>query len=500
MKTPATRTVIVVGRDAALWLTAATLQKALSPTGVAVKAVELPTALGPADVYATQPALEALHNQLRIDEAALLRLTRGAFSLGQNFTDSVDETAPFLHPYGAFGTVIAGQDFFAYWLKARQFGLPVSLEDFSLTAAAARHGKLLVPDEETEIYGRSDYGYHLPAIAYARKLKAIAIQIGVEARSSSMVSAMVTKDGSISALQLDDGEQLAGELFVDASGTEGVLVRSATGIERESWREHFPADRILAASAPALPSIPAYAEIRAGNEGWTGLYPSQAQTHVIHAFSSEDFDDDSALEAASVASGMTLANAIVRLSDPGRNSNAWVKNCVAIGSAAVEFDPLHSVELHAVQLGLVHLLACFPAGEGYAAQRAEYNRLTGSSFDRIRDFQAAHYALNRYGSSRYWTRAREATPPAAVAHMIATFKARGEIAPFEEESFAPDSWRALFIGHGLVPDSYRPTIDRTSPDEMKTEFRRMLGFVKEQVLRQPSHDQRLRDIMSSANG
>jgi tryptophan halogenase len=38
------------------------------------------------------------------------------------------------------------------------------LDDFSLTAAAARQGRLMLPDEENEIYGRCDYGYHLPAI------------------------------------------------------------------------------------------------------------------------------------------------------------------------------------------------------------------------------------------------------------------------------------------------------------------------------------------------
>ena len=45
------------------------------------------------------------------------------------------ETTPFLHAYGSAGTQIEGQDFFAYWLKARRFGLGVGLEDFSLTEA-----------------------------------------------------------------------------------------------------------------------------------------------------------------------------------------------------------------------------------------------------------------------------------------------------------------------------------------------------------------------------
>ena len=60
---------------------------------------------------------------------------------------------------------------------------------------------------------------------------------------------------------------------------------------------------------------------------------------------------------------------------------------------------------------------------------------------------------------------RHGAPPRrreAVAHKIATFRARGEIPPMEDETFAPDFWRALFVGLGEMPESWPPAIDRTS--------------------------------------
>ena len=77
--------VVVVGRDTDLWLAVNSLIRALRPAGVRVKAVELPTRLDPTHVSASQPALQALHSKLGIEESALLRLTGGSFSLGQNF-------------------------------------------------------------------------------------------------------------------------------------------------------------------------------------------------------------------------------------------------------------------------------------------------------------------------------------------------------------------------------------------------------------------------------
>lgn len=489
------RKVVVAGRDAALWLAAGTIQKALGPAGVSVEAVELPSLLSPSDVFATLPPLEALHNQLRIDETVLLRTTGGSFTLGQNFADTSGAAAPFLHAYGAAGTQIAGQDFFAYWLKARHFGLGAGLEDFSLTAAAARQGRLLIPDDESELYGRSDYGYHLPAIAYVRSLKALAIYHGVIAHAAEGFAAVLAESGAISALVLDGGRRIEGDLFVDATGAEAGLIGAVLTVASESWHGYFPTDAVIAASGPRLASVPVYAEIRAGAQGWTGLYPSAARTFVRHAYSREVSSDDDAI-AAATASGIALSDAIVRTIHPRRRAVAWERNCVAIGEASCVFDPVHDVGLHAVQLGLVNLLACFPASEDFAAQQAEYNRVMRSSFERIRDFQSAHYACARY-AGRYWERAKDAALSPELAHRIALFEARGEIAPMEDETFQPDSWRALFTGHGLAPASWLPAIDRTSPDVMKSEFRRMLGFVKEQVLRAPRHDAYLAQI---ANG
>ena len=171
--------VVVVGRDAALWLAANVIRAALGPAGVTVQVVELPSLISASDLHAAQPPLEALHNLLRIDESALLRATGGTFSLGQNFTDSAGGASAFFHAQGAYGAPIDGKDFFAYWLKARALGLNVAFEDFCLTAAAAKQGRMLIPDEATEVFGRTDYGYHLPAVAYVASLKALAVRQGV---------------------------------------------------------------------------------------------------------------------------------------------------------------------------------------------------------------------------------------------------------------------------------------------------------------------------------
>lgn len=492
----AVRDITLLGRDAPLWLAAAALRRALAPAGVTVRAVELPDENGAADIYATLPAIEALHNQIGIDEAALLRGVRGAFALGQNFVDASGAgRTPFLHSYGAFGTGIDGGDFFPRWVRARKHGLDVGLDHFSLTATAAHNGRLFLPDEASEIYGRSDYGYHLPAAAYAKSLKAIARHLGVEIFEATSVAVERGGDG-IAALMLDDGRRVESALFADVT-REGLL-REALGEAFEA--APMPGDRMLTALAPRFAALPVYAEIRAGADGWTGLFPSLTQMHVVHVYSSAETSDDAALHNAKTASGLGLEATTIRALTPGFASAPWAGNVIGLGDAACSFDPVHGLGLHGLQLGIVHLLGVYPAdGDGYAVRRAEYNRIMRSHFARVADFQTAHHALQKYAGP-FWNAARALPVSDELTHMIDFFRARGELAPQEDESLPPDSWRALFTGHGIVPESWRPAVDRVPPDEVTVHFRKMLGFVREQVLRQPTHDAYLARILQRPHG
>jgi tryptophan halogenase len=114
-----------------------------------------------------------------------------------------------------------------------------------------------------------------------------------------------------------------------------------------------------------------------------------------------------------------------------------------------------------------------------------------ASFERLRDFQAAHYLLNRY-QSPFWSRAREVHASAELTHKIDAFRARGEVVFYEDESFMIDDWQALLVGHGVMPESHDPAVDRTPPMLVNGEMQRILGFIRRKVEQQRSHAQYLR--------
>jgi tryptophan halogenase len=491
--------VVVMGRDVDLWLCVTAISRALGPAGVQVTAIALPTRLKPSDISATLPPLEAFHAKLGIKEPFLIRATAGSFSFGQNFVagSGVGRTSHFFHAWGAYGAPIDGSAFFPCWLKATRYGLKLSYQDFCLTAVAAKNGRMLLPDEATSAFGRTDYGYHVQTMAYAGYLKSVAANLGVKIYEAHKGLVERDETGSIAALILDGSLRIEGQLFVDATGPDAILIGRSLDVPSDTWQPYFSADRVLAARAPAFTQTPPFAEIRIARDGWTALHPNQAATGILHTYSSKFQSDDAALASASAAASAKLADVSFHALNACVRSRVWEGNCVAVGGSACVFDPIHDVDLHGLQLGLVHLLSLFPVIGQFVAERAEYNRIMRRSYERIRDFQCAFYALAPF-DGEFWRKARALSVPQALAHKIATFRACGQNAPMEDETFLADSWQAIFIGLGVAPENWPPAIDRIPPNRFREEFHRTIEFIKGKVLEQPTHDGYLDSIGRSS--
>ncbi len=488
MSDTAVKTVIILGRDAALWLTASALQRALGPAGISVEAVELPSLVQAQDLYASLPALEAFHRLLGIDEHDLLKAARGSFTLGQQFHNFGGPAAPFFHAYGSHGVSINHVPFLQYLTKARGLGLNVAFEDFSLTAAAAKQGRFIVPDEATRDFARTDYGYHLPAQAYVAALKRHAVDGGVQVHAARAASVSLDPHtGDITALDLG-GRRVAGDLFIDATGPEAQLLRGALKVGFESWRAQFPGDRILTAAADRLKTLPPHSQARAIENGWLGLYAAQDATRLSLVYDSRELDDAQALETAVLVGGLRLGDALVSPLAPGRSAVAWAKNCVAIGEAACVLDPIDNVGLQAIQQGIVHLLALFPLDRRTQPERREYNRLVQAGFEALRDFQLVHSVCNSHRNSRFWERARNVPVPDGLRMKMDAWLSSGHVPLSDNDAFVEDSWNAVFLGHGLKPQTYEALADVTDDQGLATQFKRMLGFIREQVERTHGHD------------
>lgn len=482
------RKVVIVGRDAAAWLSALALQLNFGRTGVEIELVELPSALRSQDVYVTLPAQQAFHRLLGLDENRLLRACSGLYTLGQRFANWSGSGAPFLHAYDTHGIALNRIDFFQYWLKARANGLKVPLEEFSLGAVAALQGRFVVFNETTRPFSNATYGYNLGAIPYLQAIGKAALKAGL--RHTATIGAprsVEQNEGRIKSITLQSGSTVEGDLFIDASGPEGCLIKHLERDNLESWQAWMPCDRLLVASAPRLSPVPAFSQIPAFREGWLGIYPLMNRTALVVAFASEYISDQDMPQTISALSGMRIeGGCVISPLSAGARLQHWIGNCVALGDTAINPAPLDGLHLQPLNIGLSYLISLFPADRNDMKEAAIYNSKLTSFAAGLRDFQISHFKLNRRFDQILWDKAREQSVPETLARKLRLFESRGIISMDEHETFQEENWTSIFIGHNLVPRSWDPLVDKMSDQDQIANFQRILGFIAAEVKTLPS--------------
>lgn len=484
--------VAIVGRDAAAWLSALALQRALGGAGVRVTMIELPSLLQPVDVFSAVPSLGALHRILGLREADVLPRTGGVPVLGQRFAGWSGAASEFVHGYDTQRPSIGDVEFLQFWVMAHAEGMHVPYEEFSVAAAAAKQGRVALPDQGADALGGISPGYHLNALAYVALIRAAALQTGVTRHAAQQP--VVEREGDrIAAVLLDNGERIEAELFVDASGAEALLLGGQPGARWEDWSAWLPCDRLLAATAPRLNPLPSFPHISAFQAGWLGMFPLQDRTAIIGAYDSHILSDEEMVRTASAVVGAQIGqDALVSSLKPGAQARPWIGNCVAVGEAAVGLEALDGVQLHLVHLGISHLISLFPADAGEMPEAQSYNEVVVNHFRSIRDFQIAHYKLNARIGEPLWDRAREVKGPASLDAKLALFAARGQVPLYDEETFEFQNWAAILIGHGLIPRDYTPVVDEVPREQAVAKFQNFLGLIADEVRAMPTVEVYLR--------
>ena len=489
--------IAVVGRDAGAWLAAVSLQRALGGAGVKVQLVELPPRQRSVDAFAAVPTLRALHRLLGIDEAIIFEAARGVPVAAQRFSNWSGAAPPFLYGFDNPPPPGGDIDFTQYWLKGRLEGLKVPFEDFSLAASAAKQGRVPAASSGESPLSAS-FGYHLDARGYTEMLRQFARAIGVSVRRSATASPQMSGD-TISAVVLDDGARIEADLFVDASGVEQALIGKMPGAEMDSWRELFPCDRLLSASGPRLRDLPSFSQVSAFRSGWVAMYPLQDRTAVVAGYDSRSIGDDELTETIGIVTRMPISgDAVVTPNRPGVQRRPWIGNCVAVGEAAATLDGLDAVQLHVAHSCITHLVNLFPASADRMPEAEAYNRVIATAVGNLRDFQLAHYRLNRRFDEPFWDAARDASVPETLQNKLRLFAARGLVPLYDEESVHEASWAALFLGHGHLPQDYDPRVDLVPDEEHIARVQQRLRDVAGQVRAMPGVEQFLGQLRQPA--
>lgn len=481
--------VVVAGGGIVAWSAAAALKRQIPSLAVTVASLKVPTDALADRMVATLPSIAGFHEDIGLKEADTLYGAKSGLRLGTIFEEWCSGLPPYVHAYGSYGTPLEGIPFYHLWLRARAEGAVSEFDRFSAAAQLGRLGRVGSADPSAGEAPQIGYGLNLTLERYHALMRDYARHLGVVERPSGSVESRLRQDdGFIEALVLDDGSALVADLFVDCSGP-AALVRSALGGNFENWRSSLPCDRLAFVEGAAQTGSPMLSRSIALSAGWKWEASSPARSSLGLVFSSAHMTSDEALEQF----GELAPDAIEVGISSGRWAEPWIRNCIAIGDAAVAAEPLEWANLHLAHSQIDRLVSMMPGPDCATVELAEYNRQCGSEADRVRDFMCTHYLTARRDGS-FWKDAASIDPPDSLLHTMALFKERGRLPYYEEETFSRDSWAAVLLGQGVRPRRTDPLTERLPLNRIRSELEHQADIIRRFVGAQPTQFENLTSL------
>ena len=482
--------IVIVGGGTAGWMTAAALAKVLGRDYAEITLVESDD-IGIVGVgEATIPQIGTYNRMLGLNEDDFVRRTKGSFKLGIEFVNWGRPGHRYIHPFGHYGINMNGLSFHAFWMRLRQEGSALDLDEYSLNATACRQNKFMRPiNAGKSPLSEIAYAFHFDAGLYSLYLRELAEKMGVTRREGLITRVhQRAEDGFVESVELADGGRVEGELFIDCSGFRGLLIEQTLKTGFVDWSHWLPCNRAMVVPCSNVEPLTPYTRSTAHGAGWQWRIPLQHRIGNGYVYCNDYISDDEAT-ATLLANldGEPLAEPRQVKFTTGHRKKYWNKNVVAIGLASGFMEPLESTSIWMIQSGISRLLANFP-GRDFAPVDAErYNRVLIQETEWIRDFLILHYVATERDDTPFWNYCRTMDIPERLVEKMRVYDNSGRCFREGEELFNDTSWFAVLTGQCRMPRSYDPVAEMMNMEETTARLQEIRGIIEKSADYMPDH-------------
>jgi 2-polyprenyl-6-methoxyphenol hydroxylase-like FAD-dependent oxidoreductase len=503
---PPVQHIVVVGGGTAGWMTALLLSASTFGARLKVTVLESPTAEVVGLGEGSTPWLRGFFDSLDIAESAWMPACDATYKCGITFDGW--STRPgyesWFHPFASMLDELTLPQFLRN-VHARLNGADVDAhpDRFFMSRRLAVDG--LAPRPVREFPFDIGYGYHVDATRLAAFLRARALQRGVVHVARGLNSAALDERGDIRSLELEGGDRLAADFFIDCSGVASLLIGKALRTPYVSFSNALFNDAAIAVATPhgdgPLTSQTVSTTMR---HGWAGQIPLASRNSTGYVYSSAHVSADAAETELRAHLGLLDADVPAQHLKlrVGRHEKHWNRNCVAIGPAQGSVEPLEATDLQFVQRAAASFVDVLERGDLGDAAQAAFNDGLNAQVDGVRDFIVTHYKSNTRTDTDYW-RANAANDALSerLQLLLRTWLSAQPIAPGIENGsvgtgYATLSWYCLLAGVGLFPAPQPPR--GPAPQDAGADVAGIANLMLRSAPNFPDHRAALRDIAACA--
>ena len=502
---PPVRHVAVVGGGTAGWMTALLLADSKFGERLKVTVLESPTVgiIGVGE--GSTPWLRAFFHSLRIEEAEWMPACKATYKSGITFDRW--STRPgferYFHPFpSTLDNLTMPQFLHNVHARLNDADVHAHPDRFFLSHRLALNGQ--APKAPRHFPFDVGYGYHFDAGLLGAFLQAKALQRGVAHVSRHMNTATLDERGDIRSLELEGGDRLDADFFVDCTGFAALLIGKALQTPYVSFASNLFNDSAIAMPTPLEDGpIPSQTVSTALRHGWAWKIPLTSRNGNGYVYSSAHCSADAAETELRAHLGLLDADVPARhlKMRVGRYAKHWNRNCVAVGLSQGFIEPLEATALLFVQRTAASLVDALEKGDLGEAAQAAFNDGINARFEGTRDYIVTHYKTNTRTDTDYWRANADNTALSDQLRMLlGAWLSSRPIAPGIEQgaigrSYPTLSWYCLLAGVGLFPDSanLRPPTARQARYDMAA----MDNLIERSATNFPDHRACLGDIPPS---
>ena len=480
------RSVAIIGANLTGWTAAAALAHVLQGRGIRLTVLDMPGVANDSLAEATLPFTQKFHYSLGIDERDIMAYTQATFRLGTEFKGWWGTEHDHFLPLGAHGAGIGFLAFHHYAIRQRLQGDTTPLNAYSLAAVAAGQGKFAHPvNDPSSPLSTITYGLHVDSARYAGYMRLVAEQHQTRLIQARVASVRQDTKGHVEAIELDNGNSLEADFYIDCSGPLDLLVAGTQGAKFLDWSASLPFNRAASMTAPVKPGLPPFSSVQAHEAGWIRSIPLQDLTVREFVYSDAVAEKDDVAPALNAADGQVVSNRTIRT---GRLDAFWKGNCLALGQAAGGLDPLAAGQLHLVQRGILRFLEMFPDRDCNPVLAGEYNQQTVREYDNLRDFHLAHYLAEQGPDTGVWAEMKQQEMPPALRRRLEIFDSIGQLPLYRGETFNENEWASLLLTQGRWKGNYNHALDALDAERLDQRFAQSRELIKQAAAQMPVHE------------
>lgn len=484
------KNIVIVGGGTAGWMAAAAMSRLLNHPEINIRLIES-DAIGTVGVgEATIPHIKYFNELLGLHEDEFVKKTNATFKLGIEFADWDQLGESYIHPFGEYGLDMEGLNFHHFWLRHKALGHAESIDDYNLQIMAARAGKFQRPvNIANSPLNKIAYAFHFDATLYAKFMRNFAESRGVKRIEGKVVNVKQnTETGFVESLDLEDGQNISGDFFIDCTGFRGLLIEQTLKSGFEDWSDVLPCNRAVTVGCEKISDPIPYTRSTAKTAGWQWRIPLQSRTGNGYVYCSDYISDDEA--ASTLLEGLDakpIGDPRVIKFKTGIRKEPWKKNVISLGLSGGFMEPLESTSIHLIQTAIARLLTHFPEKHFSQSSIDFFNRQTHKEFRETRDFLVLHYSATKREDSPFWKYCKNMAIPETLQQRINLYKEMAHVYRDGHELFGPTSWFAVMHGQGLTAQSYHPNTNIMPQGELEKRMEDIRRVWAQCLNKMPTH-------------